>query len=92
MLEAQTGQQVNISLLNIGVSGDSSLEVDEAPDCHEYGYVVDKIAMKNVSICGGKTNRQQNVYSSKSNVLEIVMTSSAERNYLISFQGQYFYG
>ena len=80
------GQQINVSLLELGVRG-LSRGVDEVLDCNETGYVVDKTARKNVSICGGGEERERNVYLSKSNVLEIVLFAPADSNFLIAFEG-----
>ena len=89
LLEAQTGQRINVSLLDLGVGGPSR-EVDEGSNCHEFGYVVDKSARRNVSICGGGEERESYIHLSSLSVLEVVLMASADDNFLISFEGQRF--
>ena len=99
LLEAQTGQQVNISLLDF--SGQTQLDTrglvsdDCSPARVQYGYIVDKTNKNNVSICS--TNDQQrhkHIYQSAGNLVEIFITGHRQddahnehKNFLLAFQG-----
>jgi len=98
LLEAQTGQQVNISLLDF--SGQTQLDTrglvsDGCSPAHvQYGYIVDKTNKNNVSICSANDQqRHKHVYQSAGNLVEIVLinniSSLSHHNYLISFVGSY---
>jgi len=103
LLEAQTGQQVNISLLDFSGHGQRTqldtrgLVSDDCGPAHvQYGYIVDKINKNNVSICSTTAQqRHQHVYQSAGNVIEIILTrqvtedENALPNFLLSFQGNY---
>jgi len=106
LLEAQTGQQVNISLLDFsGHGGRTQLETrglvsDDCSPAHvQYGYIVDKTNKKNVSICSiAAQQRNRYIYRSVGNVVEIVLTSKqtvnedddAPMNFLLAFEGNFF--
>ena len=98
MLEAPAGQRIEISLLDF-TKGRSVEGQDLTPtqtNCVQYGYIVEKSARKNVSICGGDgSKRQRTVYTSTTNVLEIVLIRRINRtehdqvncNYLLKLEG-----
>ena len=97
LLEAQTGQQVNISLLDFSGHGRRT-QLDTRDDCSpahvQYGYIVDKTNKNNVSVCSTDAqHRHKHLYQSTGNLVEIVLTNndsfSAHHNFLISFIGSY---
>jgi len=100
LLEAQTGQQVNVSLLDFSGHGqrtqlDTSrgLVSDDCGPAHvQYGYIVDKTNKNNVSICSTTAQqRHKHVYQSAGNVVEIILINNDSlafhHNFLISFVG-----
>jgi len=57
----------------------------------QFGFIEDKSANKNINICGDDAHRQPTLYVSKSNQVDIVLTSreQAVRDFLISMRGKY---
>jgi len=60
----------------------------------QYGYVVDKSLptsnKRNVSVCGGGPSQQlTNVYTSASNMVELVLPPNAQLNFLLRMQGMW---
>jgi len=100
LLEAQTGQQVNISLLDFSGHGRRT-QLDTRDDCSpahvQYGYIVDKTNKNNVSICSTDAqHRHKHLYQSTGNLVEIVVTDdeltgdeSSPSNFLLAFEGKY---
>ena len=97
-LEAAAGQRINISLLDFTAT---SMSADDRPrdrvTCRQYGYVLEKMNKRNVSVCGGggAELRQSHVYLSDSNNVEIVQMSSATTDdqpvhYLLRIEGREF--
>ena len=99
ILESRVGQQINVSLLDFTTSSSDNTrdQGPEIPQCLTYGYVIDKSARKNISLCGGRKERESLVYLSKTNLLEMVLIPSMEdedlltfnMNYLVRFTGSY---
>jgi len=102
LLEAQTGQLVNISLLNFSGHGRRTqldilgLVSDDCSPAHvQYGYIVDKTSKNNVSICSRDAQqRHKHVYQSAGNLVEIVLThhqltgdEMLPPNFLLAFEG-----
>ena len=99
LLEAQTGQQINISLLDFsGHGGRTQMETrglvsDDCSPAHvQYGYIVDKTNKNNVSICStASQQRHKHVYQSAGNLVEIVLRNNDSlafhHNFLLSFVG-----
>ena len=102
LLEAQTGQQINISLLDFSGHGRRTqldtrgLVSDDCSPAHvQYGYIVDKTNKNNVSICStAAQQRHKHVYQSTGNVVEVVLAhqqptddESYSPNFLLSFEG-----
>jgi len=103
LLEAQTGQQVNVSLLDFsGHGGRTQLDRrglvsdDCGPANVQYGYIVDKTNKNNVSICSAdQQQRHKIVFQSAGNVVEVVITRQNEddinndehQNFLVAFEG-----
>ena len=72
MLEAPAGQQISVSLVDFGVN---TRETQLQNNCLQYGYIVDKSANKNVSICGLSDERRKDIYTSVSNVVRVVLSN-----------------
>jgi len=101
LLEAQTGQKVNISLLDFSGHGQRSqldtrgLVSDDCSPSHvQYGYIVDKTNKNNISICSTDAQqRHKHIYQSAGNVVEIVVAhqvtedENARPNFLLAFEG-----
>jgi len=90
-LEAAAGQRINISLLDFTATDRPRDRVT----CRQYGYVLEKLNKRNVSVCGGggAQLRQSHVYVSDSNNVEIVqtpsrLTSNKEQGFLIKVKGR----
>ena len=97
LLEAPSGQRINVSLLDLSGSS-SSRTVETAPSLsrsrclRQFGFVEDKSANRNVNIC--TDNGQPTLYVSRSNQLAIVLTSRRQQtpaNFLIAVKGQFKY-
>ena len=90
-LEAAAGQRINISLLDFTAVSTSRDRVT----CRQYGYVLDKLNKRNVSVCAGGAaqRRQSHVYLSHANNLHIILTLSrtetqdVQQNFLIRMEG-----
>lgn len=84
-LQVPAGQRINISILDF--SGSVGLPVDRDVTCRQYGYIVDKSNKKNVSICGvstpngDKLQREDAVYTSLTNNVDIVLVTGGAENY-----------
>jgi len=102
LLEAQTGQQVNISLLDFSGHGQRTqldtraLVTDGCGPAHvQYAYIVDKTNKNNVSVCSTAAQRRhKHVYQSAGNVVEIVLPHEQlsgdedyPPNFLLAFEG-----
>jgi len=104
LLEAQTGQKVNISLLDFSGHGRRTqldtrgLVSDNCSPAHvQYGYIVDKSNKNNVSICStAAQQRHKHVYQSNGNMVEIVLSQEqttnedgdTPMNFLLAFEGK----
>jgi len=89
-LEAAVGQRINISLLDF-------TDMDRPRDrvtCRQYGYVLERMNKRNVSVCGGggAQLRQSHAYMSDSNNVEIVRAASNEpqRKFLLKLEGWHY--
>jgi len=95
LLEAQTGQQVNVSLLDFSGHGQRTqldtrgLVSDDCGPAHvQYGYIVDKTNKNNVSFClTAAQQRHKHVYLSSGSSVEVVLTSVNTSNFLLAYQG-----
>jgi len=89
-LEAAAGQRINISLLDFTAAVSASRD---RLTCRQYGYVLEKLNKRNVSVCagGGAQLRQTHVFLSQSNNLHIVLTPSSEQSFLIKVEGTSIY-
>jgi len=101
LLEVQTGQQVNISLLDFsGHDGKTQLESRVLVTDHcsvQYGYIVDKTNKNNVSICStAAQQRHKHLYQSTGNLVEIVLTPKQTAtdqtpiNFLLAVEGKFW--
>jgi len=101
LLEAQTGQQINISLLDFSGHGqgtqlDTRVLVSDGcnPDRVQYGYIVDKTNKNNVSICStAAQQKHKHVYQSAGNLVEVVLMHGklieTGRNFLLAVEGAF---
>jgi len=66
--------------VDFGAAGSDPQNPVHSSNCrHQYGYVVDKTARSNVSICGGANDpRNSIVYRSSSNVVEVVFNYTSK--------------
>ena len=87
------GRQINVSLLHFGLQQREG--AGNQPNCQQFGYIVDKAAQKNVSICVNDGERNASIYTSTSGVIEIVTNaflrqdeSSENPTFLIRFVGK----
>jgi len=95
VIEAPTGQQINVSLLEFGLDK-TTLATQFSNSCEKYGSVFEKLSGKNISICGHGQERNTMVYKSQSNCIEVVLDamkmygSGVEQpRILIGFHGIY---
>ena len=95
-LEAAAGQRINISLLDFTVMSMSATDRPrDRVTCRQYGYVLETLNKRNVSVCGegGAELRQSHVHMSDSNNVKIVQdhapssTQHAGQNYLLRVEG-----
>ena len=92
-LEAAAGQRINISLLDFTVMSMSATDRPrDRVTCRQYGYVLETLNKRNVSVCGegGAELRQSHVHMSDSNNVEITLIQtgySQQVNFLIISQG-----
>ena len=73
-IEVKSGQTINITLYDFAMerrNGDSSA----ADQCYRYAMIKEKTHVRDTPVCGGK-GRQQVIYSSVSNTVEIHIVSS----------------
>jgi len=101
LLEAPSGQRVNISLLDLTGSSSSTssahrartVETASSSGCRrQFGFIEDKSANRNINICADAAHRQPTLYVSQSNAVAVVTESATERqdemnNFLIGFTG-----
>jgi len=100
LLEAPSGQRINISLLDFTASsrssaartGETSVSSRSGRCVRQFGFIDDKSANRHVNICIDATHTQPTVYVSRSNTVTIVTDSAtAEENemnrFLIGFIG-----
>ena len=90
-LEAVAGQRINISLLDFTVMSMSAADRPrDRVTCRQYGYVLEKLNKRNMSVCGGggAQLRQSHVLISHSNYLHIVHTPNIEQSFLIKVEGR----
>ena len=106
LLEAPAGQRINVSLLDFtprspSHTTSSSSSSSGRPSCgpHQYGYVVDKSARNNVSICASQ-HRQQHIYTSAANSLQLYLPTLEEQSrtsvqvaskFLIRVEGSHYF-
>ena len=98
LLEAPSGQRINVSLVDLsGSSSSTSSSTQRARTVEtvtssrsgctrQFGFIEDKSANRNINIC---TDPQPTLYVSRSNQLDIVLTSRQQTsaNFLISLKG-----
>jgi len=89
VIEAQTGQTINFSLLEFG-----SDKIQLQQSCQQYGTLLEKSSRKNISICGHGLGTNSIFYKSISNIVEINLHATnndedptEQQRILIGFQG-----
>ena len=95
IVESRVGQQINVSLLDFSTPSPEKTknEGPDTPQCLMYGYILDKSAEKNISICSFGKERESFVHLSKTNSLELILISNQQSdaalnfNYLVRFAG-----
>ena len=101
LLEAPSGQRINISLLDFSGSSSSTSSVQRSRDVEtasssrclrQFGFIEDKSVNRNINICSDDAHRQQTLYVSHSNTVAIVTeTTTGNDNqtnkFLIGFIG-----
>ena len=98
-LEAAAGQRINISLLDFTAMSMSATDRPrDRVTCRQYGYVLETMNKRNVSVCGGggAELRQSHVYMSYSNNVAIVQTrnrptSENKQSFMVKVEGTNIY-
>lgn len=86
-LEAPSGQQIRVSLLDFSLKSTQSVN-----ECATYGHILDKAAGKNESICALLRDRERFLYISAANTVDVVITQllkgneNNQLNFLIQFK------
>ena len=95
-LEAAAGQRINISLLDFTAMSMSATDRPrDLVTCRQYGYVLETLNKRNVSVCGGggAELRHSHVHMSDSNNVKIVQaqpmaeSQQFQQNFLIRTEG-----
>jgi len=92
LVEAPSGQRINIGLLDFTSSEDRvrTVETVSSSGCvRQFGFIEDKSANRNINICSDAAHRQQTLYVSQTNEVAIVLHTTQRRagNFLISVKG-----
>jgi len=88
-IEAKAGQTVEISLLDFkALSRSRSQSIATCSDT--YGYIVEKTLNINHTICG-QQKREHVIYRSKTNKVEIYVTSKKQANFILKYKGNIYY-
>ena len=99
VVEVFAGQKVNISLLDFTAVASSESKITKrdafvGPNrrCKRpYGYIVDKSAKKNVTICGDSNSRESQIIVTSSNIAEVVLINDPDKNlesrFILRFEG-----
>jgi len=98
LLEAPSGQRVNISLLDLSGSSSSTSSVQRAHAVEtasssrcvrQFGFIEDKSVNRNIDICSDDAHRQQTLYVSHTNEVAIVLHPAQQTtaNFLIAVKG-----
>ena len=89
IIKAKPGQVIEVTMMDFGVASNKHLNGHDCPVL--YGYIVDKAADVNKTICGSD-ERQQHVYTSRSNVIQIVILPTHSRRgdsrFLLHYQSK----
>lgn len=70
-VEAPSGQQIRVSLLNF-----ESSDIHKQQLCKEYGFLADKSNGRNVTLCGVRNTKYVDVYTSASNEISIFLAKN----------------
>ena len=98
LLEAPSGQRINVSLLDLSGSSSSTssmqraraVEAASSSRCvRQFGFIEDKSVNRNIDICSDDAHRQQTLYVSHTNEVAIVLHPAQQTtaNFLIAVKG-----
>ena len=91
VITVKPGQKINITLYDFSMERIYRHEHDTANIdvhvCHEYAVVQERLTDWSSLVCGG-INRVENVYVSKTESVEIHITSRDSRYFLLQFEGK----
>jgi len=89
VIEAPSGQQIQLTLLDLNYEMQNL--ASHSSNCHQYGYIIDESAKKNVSVCGQYNQRTKIIYQSTSHVIKAVLTMQGHNQelprILLGFKG-----
>lgn len=90
-IEAPVGQKLVVSLIDLTPSESHKTKETQ---CQQHGFIVDRDVNRSISLCGGRHQRQKQMYSSKGSVVEVILnhqTHGAEATgklpMLLKFEG-----
>ena len=97
MITVDPGQKINVTLLDFSVEktyhvkrlNDINSYDIQATVCREYAVIHEVQSEWRTMVCGG-TSRWQHVYLSKTNTLQIEITNTGDRYFILKYEGQYF--
>ena len=98
LLEAPTGQRINVSLLDFSAASTDVRTVDSSTTAssrrsgcpRQLGFIEDKSAAANrnlIDICSDAHRQQSTLYVSQSNELALVLQHTTANNFLIAVRG-----
>ena len=98
LLEAPSGQRINVSLLDLSGSSSSTSSVQRARAVEaasssrcvrQFGFIEDKSVNRNIDSCSDDAHRQQTLYVSHTNEVAIVLHPAQQTtaNFLIAVKG-----
>ena len=90
ILQVQTTQTINVSLLDFGVYTNQDTDVSSPVGCVKYGYIREGYTGRRHNICGG-TDRHKHVLTSQSNKLEIYMfppSDIGDVHFVLQYEGK----
>ena len=79
ILEAPSGQKINISLFDFTTSKFGLNTERSQQECRSHGLIVDKSGKRNASLCVTGESRQRLLYLSNGNIVHIVFDASAQQ-------------
>ena len=85
---AQPGQTINVYMNDYHQGDDAALRSAAPGDCDTYGYVFEDSTTIATRICGGAFKKNQLIYNSKGNTVDITLTkgSAHSHHYLLEYE------